>query len=87
MRELATNAVRHGKATDIRIAGALDGAVLFCSVTDNGCGFDPDDHPGLSEGHFGLQGIEERIDELDGKLSIESRRGEGSRVSFSIRAE
>lgn len=87
VRELATNAVRHGKATDIRIAGALDGAVLFCSVTDNGCGFDPDDHPGLSEGHFGLQGIEERIDELDGKLSIESRRGEGSRVSFSIRAE
>jgi len=87
VRELATNAVRHGGATLIRIAGALDNGVLFCSVTDNGCGFDPENHPGLAEGHFGLQGIEERIDELNGELSIRSRSGKGSRVFFRIQAE
>ncbi len=87
VRELATNAVRHGGATAIRIAGALEKEMLFCSVTDNGCGFDPDNRPGLSEGHFGLQGIEERIDELGGELSVTSRSGKGSRVFFRIQAE
>lgn len=87
VRELATNAVRHGGASEIRIAGALENGMLFCSVSDNGCGFDPDNRPGLADGHFGLQGIEERIDELDGELKIESRRHEGTRAAFRIRAE
>ena len=87
VRELATNAVRHGGASLVRIAGALEGNALFCSVTDNGCGFDPENRPGLADGHFGLQGIEERIDELNGELKIDSRRGQGTRISFRIRAE
>ena len=87
VRELATNAVRHGGASLIRIAGALEGNMLFCSVADDGCGFDPDNRPGLADGHFGLQGIEERIDELDGEIKIDSRRDEGTRIAFRIKAE
>ncbi len=87
LRELATNAVRHGGASVVRISGALEDGMLSCSVEDDGCGFDPDDRPGLAEGHFGLQGVEERIDELGGELSIRSRIGAGSTISFRIRAE
>lgn len=61
--------------------------MLSCAVEDDGFGFDPDDRPGLAEGHFGLQGVEERVDELGGELSIRSRKGEGTRVAFRIRAE
>ena len=87
VRELAANAVRHGGASVVRVSGSLEDGMLSCAVEDDGFGFDPDDRPGLAEGHFGLQGVEERVDELGGELSIRSRKGEGTRVSFRIRAE
>ena len=87
VRELATNAVRHGAAKTIRIAGALEDGILRFSVTDDGRGFDPENRPGLAEGHFGLQGIEERVDELGGGMEITSKPGGGARVSIWIRSE
>lgn len=84
IRELASNSLRHGKATSLRIAGAIDGGRLHFSVTDNGSGFDPDLAPGVAEGHFGLQGIVERLERLNGEIKIESAPGRGSRISGSL---
>ena len=84
IRELASNAVRHGRATRIQIAGCLDGNKIVFSVADNGCGFDPDHCPGVNEGHFGLQGVRERVASQDGSLAIESRPGAGTRVAVSL---
>ena len=84
LRELAVNAIRHGHATQIRVAGAIDGAQLKFSVADNGCGFDPDTRPGMAEGHFGLQGIQERLKQLGGSLSISSASGRGSKFTASL---
>ena len=76
IRELVVNAVSHGKATRIRIAGEMkDGAIRF-SVTDNGCGFDPATAAGAATGHFGLQGIRERLVAFRGRIEIDSRPGE-----------
>ena len=83
-RELVINAVRHGKATEIRIAGELRDGVLRFSVRDNGCGFDPAAAPGPSQGHFGLRGIRERLAEHDGTLEIESRSGEGAKFTVTL---
>ena len=44
VRELAANAVRHGHATQIRIAGEEHDNQLSFSVRDNGCGFDVKKH-------------------------------------------
>lgn len=85
IRELATNAVRHGHAKSIRIAGALEGDILLFSVTDDGCGFDPMSRPGIAEGHFGLQGIAERIKPLSGSMEIESKIGEGTRICIRLK--
>lgn len=83
IRELAANAIRHGGATRIRIAGTTwDGQLRF-SVCDNGCGFDPKDCPGPNEGHFGLSGIRERIAGMNGTISITSARG-CTRVAIGI---
>ena len=84
VRELTNNAVRHGHADDIKVAGCIDGGRLLFSVRDNGCGFNPDLAPGMSEGHFGLQGIRERIETLEGNMEIESTAGRGTKCSLSI---
>ena len=84
VRELAVNAIRHGGAKSVKIAGCIDGDLLKFSVSDDGSGFDPLAAPGIDQGHFGLQGIRERIDTFGGSLSVESSPGHGARVSVSI---
>ena len=84
IRELASNAVRHGHATEVKIAGTLEGETLSFSVHDNGSGFIPENRPGVTEGHFGLQGIEERVATLNGRMEIASSPGNGTKVIITI---
>ncbi len=85
IRELTLNGIRHGAATRIQIAGCIDGDTLSFSVRDNGSGFDPEKAPGFSDGHYGLLGIRERIDELEGSFTIGSASGCGTKATISIR--
>ena len=86
IRELAVNAIRHGHATSIHVAGCIEDGRLLCSVRDNGEGFDPASAPGPEEGHFGLQGIRERMEAANGSVEIESSPGKGTRVVISMPA-
>ena len=85
IRELVLNAIHHGHATTIRIAGIIENGRLLVSVKDDGCGFDPNNHPGVRQGHFGLQGIRERIMAFDGELMIESAADEGTKATIAIK--
>ena len=83
VRELTVNAIQHGRATTLRIAGEMsDGAIQF-SVTDNGCGFDAATAPGPRDGHFGLQGIRERLRKCKGTLTFDSGPS-GTRVAVTM---
>ena len=84
IRELVLNAIRHGKATRIRIAGSVENGKLLFSVKDDGCGFDPEKAPGMNEGHFGLQGIRDRIKNFGGDVKISSKPGHGAKVTVSL---
>lgn len=84
VRELVVNAVRHGNAHEIRIAGALNGGRLMFSVCDDGHGFDPNTCPGADNGHFGLSGIRERINEMNGTMEIQSAPNAGTRIAISF---
>lgn len=86
IRELSVNAIRHGRATSLKVAGEFDADGLMCSIRDNGCGFDPEKAVGVNEGHFGLQGVRERIADLGGMVSIDSQRGTGTKVTIKIRS-
>ena len=85
IRELTQNAIRHGKAHSLRIAGSVENGELRFSVTDDGIGFNPDLAPGVREGHFGLTGIRERVRQLNGILRIESAEGRGTKVTISVK--
>ena len=84
IRELVLNGIRHGHATRIRIAGSVADGTLLISVRDNGCGFDPSTAPGMTDGHFGLQGVRERLSALAGRLTLDSRLGVGTKARLSI---
>lgn len=84
IRELVTNAIRHGEADTIAVAGARENGQLLFSVRDNGTGFDPDSCPGQEQGHFGLQGVRERAKSFGGTVSIVSRPEAGTKVTVSI---
>jgi len=84
VRELVANAVRHGAAAKIRIAGEVRAGTLKLSVRDDGCGFDTSARPGQTEGHFGLDGISERIERLGGTFGIESSPGGGTYAVMSF---
>ena len=84
IRELAVNAVRHGRATTVAVEGAFDGGRLRFSVADDGRGFDPATRPGMEQGHFGLEGVMERVKALDGTVAITSAPGQGARIAVDI---
>ena len=86
VRELAINAIRHGHATKIWIAGGIDNDTIRFSVRDNGSGFNPDAAPGFADGHYGLVGISERVESLEGEFSLDSAPGKGARATITMKA-
>lgn len=82
IRELVINATRHGRATALTICSSLENERVGIIVSDNGSGFDVPTRPGTKEGHFGLQGINERVLRLGGKMFITSAPGRGCTVTI-----
>lgn len=85
IRELTVNAIRHGQASHIAVAGTIDNGQLLFSVQDNGSGFDSENAAGIAQGHFGLQGIRERVRILGGSFEIVSTRGNGTKATVKIK--
>jgi signal transduction histidine kinase len=79
VQEAVRNASRHSRAHQIRIYVQAMGASLRLSVQDDGKGFDP-----IQERGIGILGMEERVARLGGMLRVESKRGEGTIVSFDL---
>jgi two-component system NarL family sensor kinase len=57
---------------------------VMVTVEDDGRGFDIDKAAGPEQGHFGLQGMRERIDALTGSLVITSEPGRVTRVTAQV---
>lgn len=85
VRELTVNAIRHGRARHVRIAGECHDGTISFSVQDDGCGFDPNAAPGPTEGHFGLLGVRERLKAFGGTFTVESRPQRGAKVILTLK--
>ena len=84
VRELVSNSIVHGHASNVRIVGALDEEALRFSVADDGDGFDASRAPGIAEGHFGLQGIRERLNRMGGTVSFSAVSPHGCSATVVI---
>ena len=84
IRELVSNALRHGHADSVSVTGCRDGGILRVSVRDNGCGFDPKNRPGPAEGHFGLTGVRDRVRRLKGAVEIQPVPGRGTCATVTL---
>ncbi len=85
LQEALSNAVRHGGADDHRVSLRSDGRSIVMEVADSGRGFDVAavmQRP--LAGHFGLEGMRERVTLLGGRFSIESRPGLGTRICVEL---
>ena len=91
--EALNNALKHGRASRIRV-DMRDGSGRFeINIEDNGCGFDaeavmsanqdPAALTGKRIGH-GLPNLQQRLAETGGHCSIRSQPGQGTTVSLSV---
>lgn len=85
VQEAVSNAVRHSGATQLRIDVVAGPRHVTGTVSDNGIGFDPGTLPESDQG-LGLVGMQERASAVGGRLSIDSKPGDGTRVRVEIPA-
>ena len=76
------NIVKHAKAKHASIAIALQNGNVILTVADDGTGFDLETIWG--RGGLGLIGMEERARLVNGKLSIVSQPGHGTRIALKV---
>ena len=78
--EALANIANHAQAQNARLILRRDEDQLQLIVQDDGRGFDSG-LPG-SQNHYGLLGMHERAEMIGGSLSIESRIGTGTTITF-----
>lgn len=85
-QESLHNALKHGRPRTVTLEARLAEKPEWIAVTvrDDGSGFTPGAQVGAAQGHFGLTGMRERIERLNGTLRIESAPGQGATVHFEV---
>jgi len=82
LREGILNAVRHARATELRLRLTQTSTGYEAKLQDNGVGFNLLSAEG--SGHYGLKGMRERIKKIGGELTIDTAPGKGTEISIAI---
>jgi signal transduction histidine kinase/ligand-binding sensor domain-containing protein len=78
--EAIVNAVRHARATRIRMELLYNRDSVRLRVVDDGCGFEPETAARREGDHWGLTIMRERVEYLGGTLTVTSAPGCGATV-------
>lgn len=85
-QEAVQNIVRHADATEVSISVRTLGRRAVMTVADDGCGFEADRLTDLLRaGHFGIAGMRERVELLDGVMRVDSSP-RGTTFEFDVPA-
>lgn len=81
-QEVLSNALRHGKASKVKVIMNFTENDFVISFKDNGIGTDI-----IKESGFGLKNIRERSEEIDGIIDVSSEIGKGFFIKLVIPRE
>jgi len=81
IQESVQNALKHAQAKEIQVKLEINKKNIIAVIKDDGIGFDP---MLKKEGSFGIRGMKERVELLDGSILIHSSKGVGTKVIITI---
>ncbi|MFH6767763.1 sensor histidine kinase [Gaetbulibacter aquiaggeris] len=80
IQESLHNIYKHANANYIKIGIRLKNNVILLSITDDGSGFDVN----KAKSGIGLKNINSRVNEINGEIRINSKKGEGTTVEIQV---
>ena len=83
-QEAMSNIARHAHAESVLVQLSEGEGEIRIEIEDDGRGFEPDNVSHAERRHFGLMGIEERVEILGGKVVIDSAPGQGTRIRLAV---
>lgn len=82
-QEAVANALKHARARNIELAIHFAEPAVRLVIEDDGAGFEPAAAP---DGHFGLRGMRERVEQMSGRLTVGRGAQGGTRVEVVVDA-
>lgn len=82
LREGVLNAIRHSRATDMRLSLTQTRTTCEARLSDNGVGFAVSAAEGSS--HYGMRGMRERIRKIGGEITFRSAPGKGTEIHIIV---
>ncbi|HLS06685.1 MAG TPA: ATP-binding protein, partial [Bacillota bacterium] len=81
IQEALQNAVTHAEATEIKVKIEIFESTVTLVIQDNGQGFDPKI---IKDDSFGLIGMRERVEMINGTFKIDTQIGKGTKIFVNI---
>lgn len=86
VQEAFNNALKHAQATYMSLEIAFKEETVVLVVEDNGVGFNPDAVVAKAryDSRFGIIGMKERVELMQGKIDIKSAKGQGTKLNIEV---
>ena len=84
VREALQNAIRHGAPKNLSVVLRFERRCLQVDIEDDGRGFDSSVDQPEDTHHYGLIGMQERVQKVGGKFHLASSPGKGTQVRLTI---
>ena len=83
-QEALTNAMKYAQAQSVKIQLSFAPAEIHLRVKDNGGGFDATNAMVATSRHWGLLGMRERAEKINGSITIDSAPGAGTQIDVTV---
>lgn len=84
VQEALTNVAKHAESSYVVVEITYQAQMVKIVVQDNGRGFKIEQLEEKSNEHFGIIGMRERVELLDGRMEIDSKVNEGTKIMIHI---
>jgi len=81
-QEALNNVLKHAQADEVTVHLQAKDGIMGLKVIDNGCGFDL--REARNQGGLGLRNMQERVDKINGDLTIKTAPNQGTIVIVKV---